>query len=64
MKKSQDYSMFYYQDLPILKFQEKIGIENPCILEDKITRFLSVAHKNHRHFRVDLYLNYLIRRAY
>lgn len=36
----------------------------PCILEDKVSRFVSVAHENHNHFAADLCLNYLIGRAY
>ena len=48
----------------MLKFREKNGIWSPCILEDKIIRFLSAAHEDHGHFGADLCLNYLIGRAY
>lgn len=34
------------------------------IFKNKIIRFLSILYNNHRYFKVDLYLNYLIKRAY
>ena len=64
LKKAQNYSMSHNQDPPMLKFREKNGVWSPCILEDKVTRFLIAAHKNHSHIGVDLCFNYLIGRAY
>lgn len=64
MKKAQNYSMSYNQDPPMLKFQEKNKVWSLCILEDKVSRFLSAAHEDHGHFGADLCFNYLIERAY
>lgn len=39
-------------------------MQSPCILENKISQFLSIIHNNHGHFGANVYLNYLIKRAY
>lgn len=64
IQKAKRYILSKDGDISSLCYCENNGTLSICILDSEIKQFLAAAHKNHRHFTVELSLDFLINQTY